>query len=95
MKTLFLTLAASIASGLALHYIARKALTTVIWLFDVTLTTDQRLLVHELGFPTFLLGLVVGGVKPLPISHKTALQKREALSKRQTYSYPSLRLESH
>ena len=62
MKTLLLTLAASVASGLALHYIARKALTTVIWLFDVTLTNDQRLFVHELGFPTFVLGLVVGGV---------------------------------
>jgi hypothetical protein len=62
MKTLFLTLAASIASGVALHYIARKALTTVIWLFDITLTTDQRLLMHELGFPTFLVGMVLGGL---------------------------------
>jgi hypothetical protein len=62
MRRLFLTLAASIASGLALHYIARKALTTVIWLFDITLTTDQRLLVHELGFPKFLVGMVLGGL---------------------------------
>ena len=62
MKTLLLTLAASVASGLALHYIARIALATVIWLFDITLTTDQRLLVHELGFPTFVVGMVLGGV---------------------------------
>ena len=62
MKTLFLVLVASIASGVALHYIARKALTTVIWLFDITLTTDQRLLMHELGFPTFLVGMVLGGL---------------------------------
>jgi len=62
MKTLFLTLAASVASGLALHYIARKTLTTLIWLFDITLTTDQRLLVHELAFPTFVLGMVLGGL---------------------------------
>ena len=52
MKTLFLTIATSIASGLALYYIARTALVSLIWLFDITLTNDQRLLVHELGFPT-------------------------------------------
>ena len=61
MKTLFLTTATSIASGLALYYIARTALVSLIWLFDVTLTNDQRLFVHELGFPTFLVGMVLGG----------------------------------
>ena len=61
-KTLVLTIATSIASGLALYYIAYTALVSLIWLFDVTLTNDQRLFVHELGFPTFVLGLVVGGV---------------------------------
>jgi len=62
VKTLSLTLATSIASGLALHYIARTALVSLIWLFEITLTTDQRLFVHELGFPTFVVGLVIGGV---------------------------------
>ena len=62
MKTLFLTIATSIASGLALHYIVRTALVSLIWLFEITLTNEQRLFVHELGFPTFVLGLVVGGV---------------------------------
>ena len=74
MKILLLTLATSIASGLALHYIASKALTTVIWLFDITLTTDQRLLVHELGFPTFLLGMVLGGVVFWTVSKRRTVQ---------------------
>ena len=62
MRTLLHTLTSSIASGLALYYIARTTLTTLLWLFDITLTNDQRLFVHELGFPTFVLGVVVGGV---------------------------------
>lgn len=62
MKILLLTLATSIASGLALHYTARTALVSLIWLFDIRLTTDERLLIHELGFPTFVLGVVLGGV---------------------------------
>ena len=62
MKTLFLTIATSIVSGLALYYIARTALVSLISLFDITLTNDQRLFVLELGFPIFVLGLVVGGV---------------------------------
>ena len=61
-KTLVLTIATSIASGLALYYIAYTALVSLIWLFDVTLTNDQRLFVHELGFPTFLVGMVLGGL---------------------------------
>jgi hypothetical protein len=62
MRTLLHTLTSSIASGLALYYIARTTLTTLLWLFDITPTNDQRLFVHELGFPTFVLGVVVGGV---------------------------------
>ena len=74
MKTLFLTIVTSIASGLALYYIVRTALVSLIWLFDVTLTNDQRLFVHELGFPTFVLGLVVGGVVFWRVQRKILLQ---------------------
>jgi hypothetical protein len=74
VKTLFLTIATSIASGLALYYIARTALVSLIWLFDITLTNDQRLFVHELGFPTFVLGLVVGGVVFWRVQKKILLQ---------------------
>ena len=74
MKTLFLTIATSIASGLALYYIARTASVSLIWLFDVTLTNGQRLFVHELGFPTFVLGLVVGGVVFWTVSKRRTVQ---------------------
>jgi len=62
MKTLFLTIATSIASGLALYYIARTALVSLIWLFDYELTTDQRIFVMENGYLAFVVGMTVGMV---------------------------------
>jgi len=61
MKNLLLALTSSIGSGLALYYIARTVLVSLLWLFAYELTTDQRIFVMELGFPTFLLGVVLGG----------------------------------
>jgi len=60
MKTLFLTLATSIASGFALYYGARIALVSLIWLFDYELTTDQRIFVMENGYLAFVVGMTVG-----------------------------------
>jgi|TARA_R110000822_G_scaffold223169_1_gene356420 hypothetical protein len=62
MKTLFLTLATSIATGLALHYATRIALVSLIWLFDYELTTDQRIFVMENGYLAFVVGMTAGMV---------------------------------
>ena len=33
-----------------------------IWLFDISITYDQRLLIEEIGYWVFVLGSVVGGM---------------------------------
>ena len=63
MKIFLLTLIASIASAFGFYIAVRAAFIAVVWFFfDITLTYQQRLCVEDLGYFTFLLGGVIGGV---------------------------------
>ena len=62
MKTFFKTLTVSIASGVCLYFLYYGACFGAIWLFDISITYDQRLLIEEIGYWVFVLGSVVGGV---------------------------------
>jgi len=62
MKTFFLTLIASIIFALGCYVAVRAVFIAVVWLFDITLTYEQRLCVEDLGYYTFLLGAVFGVV---------------------------------
>tara|TARA_B100000780_G_C20882151_1_gene350943 strand:+ start:25 stop:246 length:222 start_codon:yes stop_codon:yes gene_type:complete len=62
MKTFFLTFIASIASAFGFYIAIRAAFIAVVRFFDITLTYQQRLCVEDLGYFTFLLGGVIGGM---------------------------------
>ena len=62
MKTFFQTLTASIASGVCFYLLYYGACFGALWLFDISITYDQRLLIEEIGYWMFLLGSVFGGV---------------------------------
>ena len=62
MKTFFKTLTVSIASGVCLYFLYYGACFGALWLFDISITYDQRLLIEEIGYWVFVLGSVVGGM---------------------------------
>ena len=59
MKTFFKTLTVSIASGVCLYFLYYGACFGAIWLFDISITYDQRLLIEEIGYWVFVLGSVI------------------------------------
>ena len=62
MKTFFVTLIASVIFALGCYVAVRAAFVGLVWFFDITLTYQQRLCVEDLGYFTFLLGGVIGGM---------------------------------
>jgi hypothetical protein len=67
MKTFLKTLTVSISSGACLYLLYYGACFGAIWLFDISITYDQRLLIEEIGYWMFLLGSVFGGVVYLKV----------------------------
>ena len=55
MKTFFKTFTVSIASGVCLYFLYYGACFGAIWLFDISITYDQRLLIEEIGYWVFVL----------------------------------------
>ena len=62
MKIFFQGFIGSIVSGVCLYFLHYGACFEAIWLFDISITYDQRLLIEEVGYWVFVLGSVVGGV---------------------------------
>ena len=62
MKASLLTLITLIAASFGFYIAIRAAFIAVVWFFDITLTYQQRLCVEDLGYFTFLLGGVIGGM---------------------------------
>jgi len=62
MKTFFKNLILTITSGVCFYFLYYGACFGAIWLFDISINYDQRLLIEEIGYWVFVLGSVVGGM---------------------------------
>ena len=59
MKAVFKILTGSILSGVCFYFLYYGACFGAIWLFDISITYDQRLLVEEIGYWIFIIGSVI------------------------------------
>ena len=61
-QTFIKNLITTLASGVCFYFLYYGVCFGDIWLFDISITNGQRLLIEEIGYWVFVLGSVVGGM---------------------------------